>query len=122
MMLDKKNPDQRLDPVKEKKRLRELSDRLSRKLGQYRRDRMKPLVKIEEGRLRGRLSVTAVQGESQLDATWRGWDELLDACPDTHWASRCYCDPERYRKGRRTSRRLFLTMIYDPMDEPKTRD
>ena len=73
------------------------------------------LVEIEEGKLRGRLSVTPQQGELTYDAVADGLADLLASLPLTHRGRvRLYIDPEYLRRGRSTSRRVFLTLIAEP--------
>jgi hypothetical protein len=69
---------------------------------------------IEDGRLRARCSVTATPDEHDIDAITRGLREMWAAIPETHRGHRFYIDWECDRRGRESSRRIFLTLICEP--------
>ena len=73
---------------------------------------MLKLDAIEDGRKRARLSITAAPGESDTSVLRRGFAELLEACPNDYQPLRLRVRFERDTRGRESSRRLFLTMIY----------
>ena len=73
---------------------------------------MLKLDAIEDGRKRARLSITAAPGESDASVLRRGFAELLEACPNDYQPLRLRVRFERDTRGRESSRRLFLTMIY----------
>lgn len=83
--------------------------------------RLKPIKHLDDGRAVGRGTVTAAQGETFTEATTRGMRAFLDACPETHYLRRFYaereCDKTSKRPGRETSRRLFLTCVYYPLEK-----
>jgi len=90
-------------------------------------------IQLDDGRYRVRGSVTAMQGETDAVAKLRGLSELYDHIPPTHRGTRektkvvpmqppPYVDhflvrPESVHSGREGSRRFFVTIIVDPIDE-----
>ena len=69
---------------------------------------------VELGRIRYRVSVTAVQDETPEDALWRAFDAMLDSLPAEQQFRSLRASYEHERGGRETSRRVFLTMISEP--------
>lgn len=74
---------------------------------------------IEDGKLRLRSHVTAGPQEPLYAAEERGLDKLRASVPTTHWIGHKTASYERARRGRESSRRIFLTLIAVP--RPNTR-
>ena len=66
---------------------------------------------LDNGEFRVRFNLTVGRDEAENDALAWAAGEMLDALPVTHQFRKLQASFERDRKGRESSRRIFLTLI-----------